>query len=68
MTLLHEDVESKKYDIRVVERNVARGVITAADVDKNTQKLPDDAENADWVTLEALTDQDSSKGSASTQH
>ncbi|HAR44306.1 MAG TPA: hypothetical protein DCS07_17030 [Bdellovibrionales bacterium] len=68
MTLLHEDVESKKYDVRVVERNVARGAISAADVDKNTQKLPDDAENADWVTLESLTDQDSSKGSTPIQH
>lgn len=54
MSLLHESVESKKFDVRVVERNVARGVISAADLDQVLKELPDDAENADWVSIEAI--------------
>ena len=46
MALLHEAVEKKKLDVRMVERNVARGVITQADADQATKGLPDDAENA----------------------
>lgn len=54
MTLLHDAVEQKKLDIRMIERNIARGVMGADEVDKNLKKLPDDAENADWVSIDSL--------------
>ncbi len=54
MTLLHEAFDEKKFDVRMIERNVARGVVTSDDVEKTTKKLPDDGENADWVSLETL--------------
>jgi hypothetical protein len=54
MTLLHESVDFKKLDVRMIERNVARGVISAEDVQKAASKLPDDAENAEWVSIESI--------------
>jgi hypothetical protein len=57
MSLLHESVDSKKLDVRMVERNTARGVIKADDLDKSLKSLPDDADNAEWISLETLTDE-----------
>jgi hypothetical protein len=54
MTLLHEAVDAKKMDVRLVERNVLRGVLSQDDVEKNLKKLPDDAANAEYVNVEAL--------------
>jgi hypothetical protein len=54
MTLLHEAVEAKKFDVRVIERNVARGVIADADAKKVVQSLPDDAEAGEWVSIESI--------------
>jgi hypothetical protein len=54
MTLLHEAVEAKKFDVRTIERNVARGVITRDDADKALKKLADDGDNAEWVNVEKL--------------
>jgi len=65
MTLLFEAVEQKKLDTRVVERNMQRGVVSASDVEKATKNLPDDAENADWVTLEALAAEEDSESRSS---
>jgi hypothetical protein len=54
MTLLHEAVDAKKMDVRLVERNVTRGILTQDDVEKNLKKLPDDGDNAEMVSIEAL--------------
>jgi hypothetical protein len=67
MALLHEAVEKKKMDTRMVERNVNRGVISQADVDAAVKALPDDAENATWVAIDSLID-DSSEGSGAVHH
>ena len=58
MALLNDAVEAKKFDVRIIERNVERGVITADDVDKAIKKIPDDAENAEWVNVELLSQQE----------
>lgn len=58
MTLLNDAVESKKLDVRMVERNVSRGVVSADDVEKALKKLPDDEDNADWTSLDELTDEE----------
>ncbi len=54
MTLLHESVDSKKFDTRLIERNLARGAVAQDDVEKFIKKLPDDAENAEYVSIETL--------------
>lgn len=54
MTLLHDAVEAKKLDTRVVERNLTRGVITPDEIEKALKKLPDDGEGADWVSIDSL--------------
>ena len=54
MSLLHEGFEAKKFDNRVVERNLSRGVISQDDMTKMVRDLPDDAENADTIDVEAL--------------
>jgi hypothetical protein len=65
MALLHEAVEEKKFDVRVVERNVARGFITQEEAQKAGSNLPDDGENAEYVNVEALAlDEDTSEGQA----
>ncbi len=57
MTLLHEAVDAKKMDVRLVERNVNRGVMTAEDVEKNLKKLPDDGDNAQYVSIDSLANE-----------
>ena len=55
MSLLDESVNFKKHDVRMVERNVARGVISRAEMDTTIEKLEDDAENAEWVSIDSLS-------------
>jgi len=54
VTLLHEAVEAKKMDVRMVERNINRGSLSADEVEKNLKKLPDDSDNATIISTEAL--------------
>ncbi len=56
MALLHESVNFKKFDTRMVERNVARGVLTSQELTEVVKNLPDDAENAEYVNTEILAD------------
>lgn len=56
MTLLFDAVNEKKFDTRVLERNVTRGVVTAEAADKISRDLPDDAANAEYVNVEELAD------------
>jgi hypothetical protein len=60
MTLLNDAVEQKKFDTRMVERNVARQVLSQDEVEKNLKKLPDDSENAEYTSIESLAN-DTSK-------
>ena len=69
MTLLNEAVEAKKFDTRMIERNIARGVIAAQDADQVSKNLPDDGEGADWVSIDSLmNDQQGSSGMGETSH
>lgn len=72
MTLLNDAVDFKKLDVRVVERNVDRGVIRAEDVQKAIQNLPDDSDSAIWVSVEAIASEGEtdihSNGQAATEH
>jgi len=54
MTLLSDATEAKKFDTRVVERNVARGTTKSEELERFSKDLPDDAENAEYVSIDAL--------------
>jgi hypothetical protein len=54
MTLLSDATEAKKYDVRVIERNVQRGITKAEDYEKIQKDLADDSDNAEYVSLDAL--------------
>jgi polyhydroxyalkanoate synthesis regulator phasin len=54
MILLDEAIEAKKYDTRVIETNLGRGVISQAEAKTFVSELPDDSANAEWVTLEKI--------------
>ena len=65
MTLLHEAVDSKKMDVRLIERNIARGVVSAEEVAKASNALPDDAENAEYISIESIANDESGSGQTS---
>jgi hypothetical protein len=54
MTLLSDATEQKKYDTRVIERNVQRGITKAEDHEKFQKELADDADNAEYVNVDTL--------------
>lgn len=62
MTLLDEAVEAKKFDVRVVERNIDRGQVGQSEYSKLVKSLPDDGENAEWVNIETLAAQEEPNG------
>jgi hypothetical protein len=57
MVLLSDAVQFKKFDTRLVERSLARGVLSSKDLEHAVAQLPDDSENADWVSVDSF-DQD----------
>jgi hypothetical protein len=56
MSLLHEAIDQKKFDTRMLDKNLQRNVITDKEVKTIEESLPDDAENADYISLEVLAD------------
>lgn len=57
MALLNESVESKKLDVRLVERNLTRGVLSSSELETSLKNLPDDSENAEWVDVDSLMEE-----------
>jgi hypothetical protein len=56
MVLLCDAFDFKRLDVRLLERNIARGVLTTDDWRESLQDLPDDSFNAQWVNLDGLED------------
>ena len=54
MALLNEALQDKKFDVRVLEKNLSRGVIQDDEAQKLLKQLPDDSANAEWVNIEEL--------------
>jgi hypothetical protein len=52
--LLKNAVEQKKFDVRLIEKNVTRGVISQEETEKYLKQLPDDAHNVDIVELDSI--------------
>ena len=55
MTLLYDAIEDKKVDVRNVEKYLTRGSLPSDDYQKFLKQLPDDAANADWISIDSLT-------------
>jgi hypothetical protein len=46
-------------DIRLIERNLAKGFLSRANADKLAKDLPDVADKAEWIDIESQeTDED----------
>jgi len=56
MTLLNDASLAKKFDTRVLERNVARGLAKAEEYEKFVKELPDDSANAEFISEENLVE------------
>lgn len=58
MTLLFEASQEKRFDLRVVERNLRRGIVAPEEFKKSTDKVADDASNAEYTRIEDLAVQE----------
>jgi hypothetical protein len=54
MSLLHEAINEKKFDVRMLERNLVRNVVTDKEAKAQLDQLPDDSENALFTSLDDL--------------
>lgn len=61
MVLLVDAIEQKKFDQRLVDKQLRDGTLTQKELDQFLNSLPDDGANAEWVNVENLDDDDSSK-------
>ena len=57
MSLLHEAIDEKKFDVRMLEKNLVRNVVTEKDAKAVLDRLPDDAENAAFTNIDELNEQ-----------
>jgi hypothetical protein len=57
MSLLHEAIDQKKFDVRMLEKNLVRNVVTDKEVKSFIDQLPDDAENAAIISLDEIAEQ-----------
>ncbi len=56
MSLLHESIQEKKFDTRMLDKNLVRNVVADKEVKAHLERLPDDSENATYVSIEELDD------------
>jgi hypothetical protein len=56
MSLLHESILEKKFDTRMLDKNLVRNVVADKDVKAHLEQLPDDSENAEYISIEELDD------------
>jgi len=56
MSLLHESIQEKKFDTRMLDKNLVRNVVADKDVKAHLEQLPDDSENAEYISIEELDD------------
>ena len=54
MSLLHDSIQEKKFDVRMLDKNLVRNVVSDKDVTTHLEQLPDDAENAVFTSVEEL--------------
>ena len=57
MSLLHESIQDKKFDTRMLDKNLVRNVVTDKEVKAKVESLPDDADNAAFISLDEIAEQ-----------
>ena len=57
MSLLHDSIINKKFDVRMVDKNLVRGVVSDKEVKAQAEQLPDDSENAVFINLDEIAEQ-----------
>ena len=57
MSLLHDSIISKRFDVRMLEKNLVRNVVTDKEVKAHLENLEDDTENAEFVSLDVISEQ-----------
>jgi hypothetical protein len=60
MKILNKALDEKKYDVRMMHKNLQRNVIQYEDVKNHQQNLPDDSSQVDYTKLEGNSEVDSS--------
>ncbi len=68
MVLLDDAVEKKKWDVRTLEKNIERGLMTQDELEKELKKLPDDSANVEFVDLEKLEQEGQSRSNGLAEH
>lgn len=53
-SLLKDGIDEKKFDVRMIEKNIFRNVITEKEVKQVVETLPDDSENAAFISLDDI--------------
>lgn len=54
MALLNQAIHEKKLDVRVIEKNLVRGLTSAQEYEKSLKELPDDSANAEWRNVDQI--------------
>jgi hypothetical protein len=57
MSLLHDAIQEKKLDVRMLEKNLVRNVVTDKEAKATIEALPDDAHNASYISLDEIAEQ-----------
>jgi hypothetical protein len=57
MSLLHDAILDKKFDTRMLDKNLVRNVVTDKEVKAKVESLPDDADNAEFISLDDVAEQ-----------
>ena len=58
-----ENEAERAYDIRILERNIRKGLITRKDVEKYLKSLPDRADNVERMAVEEAPEKAGASGS-----
>ncbi len=56
MSLLIDGIQEKKFDVRMLEKNLVRNVVTDKEARANVEALVDDADNAIYINLDEIAE------------
>jgi hypothetical protein len=56
--LLKDYIEEKKFDVRVVDRNISKGVVTWDEYQAHLKSISDDGDQLQHLEAEALEDEE----------
>lgn len=54
MTLLKDAIQEKLLDVRMIEKNLQKGIISHELTVNNLNELPDDSDDAEYISIEEI--------------